>query len=72
MRTKERGDDVFTPRNFVSSQESLKRWLLDWFGSACEDDESVMIMMLYHMWLARNATRDGKAVEDARSLVERV
>lgn len=31
-----------------------------------------MIIVLYHIWLARNATRDGKLVEDARSLVDRV
>lgn len=38
-----------------------------------EDAQSlVMIMLLYHTWLARNDTKDGKSIEDARSLVERV
>ena len=35
----------------------------DWFDKAKNADKLVMVMTLYHMWLARNVTRDGEVIE---------
>lgn len=55
----------------MCSQDELRIWLLSWFGHAKEEEKMVMIMVLYQIWLARNAARDGKLIEDPRSMVDR-
>lgn len=65
-------DCEFTPPKFVDDHTKLSNWLLEWFGQKKETDKAVTIMFLYHMWLARNATRDGKQVENARAVVNRI
>lgn len=57
LETRGNGCDFIPPKH-IDSQANLSLWLLDWFGRQ-EGEKAVMIMTLYHMWLARNACRDG-------------
>jgi hypothetical protein len=48
----------------VLSQRDLSGWLLEWIVSAKDADVEIAFMVLYQMWLARNAARDNAQIED--------
>jgi hypothetical protein len=55
----------------VHSQRDLSDWLLEWIVSAKDVDVEIAFMVLYQMWLARNAARDNAHIEDPETITRR-
>jgi ribonuclease HI len=55
----------------VLSQRDLSGWLLEWIVSAKDADVEIAFMVLYQMWLARNAARDNAQIEDPEAIARR-
>jgi hypothetical protein len=49
-----------------------KGWLLDWLSSLEDKEISLILMVLYHMWLARNNPQDLPMIEDPYKIARRV
>jgi ribonuclease HI len=59
------------PPKLLSSHSDLKGWILDWIGNTDGSLLSLMLMMLYNLWMARNDARDNQRFEDPRSIATR-
>lgn len=68
----ELGAPVAIPPVSVSSQGDLSNWLLAWFADASDDEKAVMLRGVYGLWLARNNSRDGRKIEEARDIAHTV
>jgi hypothetical protein len=64
-------DPPFPPKS-LRCHADLKGWLLDWIGKALGEEIVWWIMMIYHLWLARNDARQAPISADPRSIVSRV
>lgn len=56
----------------IVSVEGMRSWVLDWLGSASEEEKRVVLRAWYEMWLARNCARDREKIEDPVLIAERV
>ena len=63
---------VVIPPVSVGSQSALYVWILSWFAAASEEERAVMVQGVYELWLARNDTRDGKRIADAKRIARLV
>ncbi|XP_020190758.2 uncharacterized protein [Aegilops tauschii subsp. strangulata] len=68
----DKGEPVVQPPMMDGSLNSLVAWLKSWFADAGAAERETMIHALYGLWCARNETRDGKRIQEARELAERV
>jgi hypothetical protein len=60
------------PDGLSLSHRTLKQWMLDWFSSLEEKELAIILMPLYHMWLARNEAREAPMIEDPDRIARRV
>jgi hypothetical protein len=56
------------PPSHVHSQHKLSAWLLDWIASIKDAEVEIAFMVLYQIWLARNAARDNVQIEDPEAI----
>lgn len=68
----DKGEPVVHPPAMDGSLQGLVAWLKAWFAEAGAAERETMIHALYGLWCARNETRDGKMIQDARELAVRV
>ncbi|XP_020181501.1 uncharacterized protein [Aegilops tauschii subsp. strangulata] len=66
------GEPVVRPPAMDGSLAALVAWLKVWLAEACGAERETMIQALYGLWCARNETRDGRMIQDARELAEKV
>jgi ribonuclease HI len=58
------GSASIEPPDEVHSQLHLTGWLLEWLGSICDSKMDITLMIMYHIWLARNDARETQRMED--------
>jgi ribonuclease HI len=59
------------PPGSLRSHSELRWWMLDWLGRSNDQNMALMMMHLYHIWLARNDAREAIQIEDPRSVARR-
>jgi hypothetical protein len=57
---------VERPPDRISSHSELQWWLLDWIYRSTAQDSAIMMMHVYHLWIARNEARDAPQIDDPR------
>jgi hypothetical protein len=60
------------PPHDCRSHGEFQHWLLTWFASLKDDELNIIIMALYHLWLARNEARDEPMIEDPEKTARRI
>uniref|UniRef100_A0ACD5X542 Uncharacterized protein n=1 Tax=Avena sativa TaxID=4498 RepID=A0ACD5X542_AVESA len=58
------------PDEFINHRD-FQGWLMDWFSNLKTDERALACTLLYQLWLARNDSRDGRIIEDPRSIARR-
>ena len=65
-------EPVVMPPVMDGSLAVLVAWFKEWLAEAGGAERETMIQALYGLWCARNDTRDGRRIQDARELAEKV
>ena len=68
----EKGVYVALPPAPLDNHGELSRWLVEWLAAADGDKREAMIQATYGLWLARNAARDGKRIDQPHEIMESV
>lgn len=56
----------------IQSIESMRAWILEWLGRTGSEEKEIVLRVWYELWLAHNAAKDSKRIEDPTSIRDRV
>lgn len=56
----------------IQSVEGMRAWLLEWLGRTGSEEKELVLRGWYELWLARNAAKDLKRIQDPTGIRDRV